>query len=50
MHYEERHNFYTSLNIIRVFKMRRMRWENYVALMGELRNKYKSIQNFGWQP
>jgi hypothetical protein len=40
LHSEELHNFYASPNIIRVTKSRRMRWTEYVAGMGELRNAY----------
>jgi hypothetical protein len=36
---EELHNLYTSPNIIRVIKSRRMRRTGYVARMGEKRNK-----------
>jgi hypothetical protein len=38
LHNEELHNSYTSLNVIRVIKSRRMRWAGYVAHMGEIRN------------
>jgi hypothetical protein len=38
MHKEELHNFYSSPNIIRVIKSRRMRWAGNVARMGDLRN------------
>jgi len=40
LHNEELHNLYTSPNIIRVIKSRRMRWKGHVACMGELRNVY----------
>jgi hypothetical protein len=38
MRNEELHNFYSSRNIIRIFKTRRMRLEDHVAHMGEERN------------
>jgi hypothetical protein len=33
-HNEELHNFYSSPNIIRMIKSRRMRWAGHVARMG----------------
>jgi hypothetical protein len=41
LHNEELHNFYSSPNIIRMMKSRRMRWAGYVARMGENRNAYR---------
>jgi hypothetical protein len=38
LHNEELHNFYSSPNIIRMIKSRRMRWAGHVARMGETRN------------
>jgi hypothetical protein len=38
---EELHNLYSSSNIIRMIKSRRMRWAGYVARMGEKRNAYR---------
>jgi hypothetical protein len=35
LHNDELHSFYTSPNIVRVIKSRRMRWAGHVALMGE---------------
>jgi hypothetical protein len=35
---EELHNLYSSLNIIRKIKTRRMKWAGKVARMGEMRN------------
>ncbi|PNF16871.1 hypothetical protein B7P43_G06069, partial [Cryptotermes secundus] len=35
LHTEELHNLYSSPNIIRMIKSRRMRWTGYVARMGE---------------
>jgi hypothetical protein len=34
LHNEELHNLYSSLNIIRMIKSRRMRWARHVARMG----------------
>jgi hypothetical protein len=35
MHNEELHDLYSSPNIIRIMKSRRMRWAGHVARMGE---------------
>jgi hypothetical protein len=43
LHNEELYNMYTSVNIIRVTKSRRLRWMGDVACMGDMRN----VQNFG---
>jgi hypothetical protein len=40
LHNEELHDLYSSLNIIRIIKARRMRWAGLVARMGEKRNAY----------
>jgi hypothetical protein len=37
----ELHNFYSSTDIIRLIKSRRMRWAGHVARMGEGRNVYR---------
>jgi hypothetical protein len=42
-HSEELHNLYSSPDIIRQVKSRRMRWAGHVARMGEER----SVQGFG---
>jgi hypothetical protein len=34
-HNDELHSLYSSLNIVRVIKSRRMRWAGHVARMGE---------------
>jgi hypothetical protein len=34
---------YSSSNIIRIIKSRRMRWTGHVARMGEKRNAYRDI-------
>jgi hypothetical protein len=43
LHYEELNDLHSSPNIIRVIKLRRMRWSGHVARMGEGR----CIQGFG---
>jgi hypothetical protein len=43
LHNEELHILYSSLNIIRRIKSRRMRWTVYVARMGEERNVYRVL-------
>jgi hypothetical protein len=40
---EELHDLFSSPNIIRIIKARRMRWEGHVARMGEMRNAYRSL-------
>jgi hypothetical protein len=43
LHNEELHNLYSSPNIIRTIKSRRMRWAGHVARMGEYRNAYRIL-------
>jgi hypothetical protein len=43
LHNEELHNLYSSPNIIRMIKSRRMRWAGHVARMGEKRNAYRIL-------
>jgi hypothetical protein len=43
LHNEELHNFYSSTNIIRMIKSRRMRWAGNVARMGGKRNAYRIL-------
>jgi hypothetical protein len=43
LHKEELHNLYSSPDIIRQVKSRRMRWAGHVARMGEERNVYKVL-------
>jgi PAS domain-containing protein len=38
LHNEEPHDLYSSPSIIRITKLRRMRWVEHVARMGEKRN------------
>jgi hypothetical protein len=40
LHNDELHNLYSSPNIIRMIKSRRMRWSGHVARMGETRNAF----------
>jgi hypothetical protein len=41
---EELHNLYSSPNIIRMIKSRRMRWAEHVARMGEeKKNAYRIL-------
>jgi hypothetical protein len=40
---EELHNLYSSSNIIRQIKSRRMRWAEHVARMVEERNVYRVL-------
>jgi hypothetical protein len=40
LHNEELHHLYSSPNIIRIIKSRRMRWAGHVAQMGEKSNVY----------
>jgi hypothetical protein len=43
LHSGELHNFYSSADIIRQIKSRRMRWAGHVARMGEGRNVYRFL-------
>jgi hypothetical protein len=43
LHNEKLHKLYSSPNIIRIIKSRRMRWGGYVAWMGEKRNAYRIL-------
>jgi hypothetical protein len=43
LHNEELHTFYSSPNIIRMIKSRRMRWAGHVARMGDQRNAYRIL-------
>jgi hypothetical protein len=41
LHNEELRDLYTSTNIIRMIKSRRMRWAGHVARMGEKKKAYR---------
>jgi hypothetical protein len=43
LHSEELHILYSSPNIIRQIKSRRMKWAGHVARMGEERNVYRVL-------
>jgi hypothetical protein len=43
LHNDELHSLYSSPNIIRVIKSRRMRWAGHVACMGEGRGVYRVL-------
>jgi hypothetical protein len=40
---EELNDLYSSPNIVRVIKLRRMRWAGHVARMGEKRGAYRIL-------
>jgi hypothetical protein len=40
LHNDELHNFYSSPNIITVFKSKMMKWEWHVARIGKEKNAY----------
>jgi hypothetical protein len=43
LHNEEMNNLYSSPNIVRMMKSRRMRWAGHVALMGERGAVYRVL-------
>jgi hypothetical protein len=43
LHNEELHNLHASCNIIRVIKLKRIKWAKHVTLMGEVRIAYKIL-------
>jgi hypothetical protein len=43
LHNDELHNLYSSPNIFRVIKSRRMRWAGHVARMREVRGVYRVL-------
>ena len=43
LHNEELSDLYSSPNIVRVIKLRRMRWARHVARMGEERGAYRVL-------
>jgi hypothetical protein len=44
LHNEELHNLYSSPSITRMFKSRRMRWDEHVVRIG----KKRMYTDFGW--
>jgi hypothetical protein len=46
LHNDELHSLYSSPNIVRVIKSRRIRWAGHVARMGEERGAYRVL--VGW--
>jgi hypothetical protein len=43
LHDDDLHSLYSSPNIVRVVKSRRMRWAGHVACMGEGRDVYRIL-------
>jgi len=43
LHNEELNDLYSSPNIVRAIKSRRMRWAGHVALMGDRRGVYRVL-------
>jgi hypothetical protein len=43
LHNDELHSLYSSPNIVKVIKSRRMRWARHVARMGEGRGVYRVL-------
>jgi hypothetical protein len=43
LHNDELHSLYSSPNVVRVIKSRRMRWAGHVARMGEEREIYRVL-------
>jgi hypothetical protein len=43
LHYEELHDLYSSPTIVRVIKLRILRWAGHVARMGEGRGVYRVL-------
>jgi hypothetical protein len=43
LHNDELHSLYSSPNIVRVIKSRRMRWVGHVACIGEERSVYRVL-------
>jgi hypothetical protein len=46
LHNDELHRLYSSPNIVRVIKSRRMRWAGHVAC---IRGGERCLQGFGWE-
>jgi hypothetical protein len=47
LHNDELHSLYSSPNIVRIIKSRRMRWVGHVARIGEWRGAYRVLV---WRP
>jgi hypothetical protein len=43
LHNDKLHNLYFSPNIVRVIKLRRVRWAGHVARMGDGRGVYRAL-------
>jgi hypothetical protein len=43
LHNEELHNLYSSPEIVKVIKSRRIRWLGHVAVTGKMRDSYKVL-------
>jgi hypothetical protein len=43
LHNKELYDLYSSPSIIRIMKLRRIRWAGHVAQMGEKRNAYRLL-------
>jgi hypothetical protein len=43
LHNKELHDLYSSPSIIRIIRLRRMRWADHVARMGEQKNAYRLL-------
>jgi hypothetical protein len=43
LHNEELHNLYSTTNVIRMIKSKRMIWTGHVARMGVTRNAYRIL-------
>jgi hypothetical protein len=43
LHNDELKDLYSSPNIVRVIKSRRMRWAGYIARMGERKGVYRIL-------
>jgi hypothetical protein len=43
LHNEKLHDLYSSPSIIRIINLRRIRWAEHVAGMGEKRNVYRLL-------
>jgi hypothetical protein len=43
LHSQELHKFYSSPNILKMIKSRRMRWARHVARMGAKKNAYRLL-------